>query len=164
MYAKLLQIYRQRAITAKGQGLVGGLMQWTYFNDDLFGWSQPLRIIEAEWELDIAMFSVSINGLKSFNTLHYESYFIEHIAMVQSNEDARIHASDMSETRVKWFNQKQVKYRCLLTLWILSLRSHNKVTASRLSVLYIDDCPLGRVYFVQGRVLVFGSPWLKFLS
>ena len=47
------------------------------------------------------MFSVAINGLKDFNTLHYKSSFIEHIAMVQSNEDARIHTSDMTEMRVK---------------------------------------------------------------
>ena len=37
-------------------------MQWIYFNDDLSGWSQPLTMIDAEWELDIAMFSVAING------------------------------------------------------------------------------------------------------
>ena len=47
------------------------------------------------------MFSVGINGLKAFSTLHYKSSFIEHITMVQSNEDARIRASDMSEMRVK---------------------------------------------------------------
>ena len=41
------------------------------------------------------MFSVAING-----TLHYKSSFIEHIAMVQSNEDARISVFDMSEIRV----------------------------------------------------------------
>ena len=44
------------------------------------------------------MFSVAINWLKGFHTLHYESSFI---AMVQSNEDARIGVSDMSEVRVK---------------------------------------------------------------
>ena len=47
------------------------------------------------------MFSVAINGLKAFNTLYYKSSVIQHIAMVQSNEDARIRASDMSEMRVK---------------------------------------------------------------
>ena len=43
--------------------------------------------------------------------------------------------------------------------------SHNKVT-SRFSVVNVDGCPLGTVYFVhhnaklhsKGRVLVFGSP------
>ena len=68
--------------------------------------------------------------------------------MVQLNEDARISASDMSEMRVKRFNQKHAKYGCLLTLpWILSLWSNNKVAASRFSVIYIDGCPLGTVYF-----------------
>ena len=38
-----------------------------------------------------------INGLKAYSPLHYKSSFIEHIAMIQSNEDARIHVSDMSE-------------------------------------------------------------------
>ena len=47
------------------------------------------------------MFFVAINVLKDFNTLHCKSSFIEHIAMVQSNEDAKIHASDMIEMRVK---------------------------------------------------------------
>ena len=47
------------------------------------------------------MFSVAINGLKVLSTLDYKSSFIEHIAMVQSNEDARISASDMFEMRVK---------------------------------------------------------------
>ena len=47
------------------------------------------------------MFSVAINGSKAFNTLHYKSSFIDHIAMVQSNEDVRIWASDMSEMRLK---------------------------------------------------------------
>ena len=150
MHAKLLQLYRQMAIIVKGQGPVGGLMQWIYFNDDLFGWSQASRIIEAECELDIAMFSVAINGLKDFNTLHYKSSFIEHIAMVQSNEDARIRVYDMTEMRVKWFNKKQAKYGCLWTfLWILSLQSHNKVTPSRFSVVYIDGSPVGTVYFVH---------------
>ena len=41
------------------------------------------------------MFSVAING-----TLHHKSSFIEHIAMVQSNEDTRISVFDMSEMRV----------------------------------------------------------------
>ena len=59
-------------------------------------YDQSLRIIEAEGELDITMFSdsVAING-----TLH-KSSFIEHIAMVQSNEDARISVFDKSEMRV----------------------------------------------------------------
>ena len=48
-------------------------------------------------QLDIALFSVAINGLKAA----LQKFFIEHIAMVQSNEDARIRASDMSEMRVK---------------------------------------------------------------
>ena len=48
-------------------------------------------------KLDIAMFSVAINGLKAINTLHYKSSFIEHIAIVQSNEDARVRASDVFE-------------------------------------------------------------------
>ena len=43
------------------------------------------------------MFSAAINGLKAFSSLHYKSSFIEHIAMIQSNGDARIHASDISE-------------------------------------------------------------------
>ena len=43
------------------------------------------------------MFSVAVNGLKTFSTLHHESSFTEHIALVRSNEDARISASDMSE-------------------------------------------------------------------
>ena len=43
------------------------------------------------------MFSVVINGLKAFSTLHYKGSFIERIAMVQSNRDTRISASDMSE-------------------------------------------------------------------
>ena len=47
------------------------------------------------------MFPAAINGLKTFGTLHYKSSFYKHIAMVQSNEDARISASDMSEVRVK---------------------------------------------------------------
>ena len=58
-------------------------------------YDQFLRIIEAEWELDITMFSVAING-----TLHYKSSFTEHIAMVQSNEDARISVFNMSEMRL----------------------------------------------------------------
>ena len=40
------------------------------------------------------MFFVAINWLKGFHTLHYESSFV---AMVQSNEDARIRVSHMSE-------------------------------------------------------------------
>ena len=40
------------------------------------------------------MLSVAING-----TLHYSS-FIEHIAMVQSNEDARVSVFGMSEMRI----------------------------------------------------------------
>ena len=50
------------------------------------------------------MLSVAINanGLKPFSTLHYNlSSFIDFIAMVHSNENARISASDMSEMRVK---------------------------------------------------------------
>ena len=39
--------------------------------------------------------SVAING-----TLQYKSSFVEHIAMVQSNEDARMSVFDMSEMRV----------------------------------------------------------------
>ena len=48
-------------------------------------------------KLDIAMFSVAINGLKAISTLHYKSSFIEHIAIGQSNEDARVRASDVFE-------------------------------------------------------------------
>ena len=47
------------------------------------------------------MFSVAINGLKDPYLLHYNSSFIEHVAMVQSNEDARIRVSDMTEMTVK---------------------------------------------------------------
>ena len=43
------------------------------------------------------MFSVAINGFKAFSSLHYKSSSIEHTAMIQSNEDARIHASNISE-------------------------------------------------------------------
>ena len=100
------------------------------------------------------MISVAING-----TLHYKSSFIEHIAMVQSNEDARISVFDMSEMRVSQViqpkRQKQAECGCLLTfLWIFSLQSvqsHNinKVALSRFSVVSIDGCPLGTVYFVH---------------
>ena len=78
--------------------------------------------------------------------------------MVHSNEDATISASDTSEMRVKWFNQTQADYGCLFLvftfLWILSLQSvqsHdiNKVTSSRFSVVSIDGCHLGTVYFVH---------------
>ena len=150
MHAKLLQLYRQRTLIAKGQGLVWGwymcnLIQWTNLNDYLW---EYIFLIEAE--LDITVFSVAINGLKAFSTLHYKNSFIDQIAMVQSNEHARISASDMSEMRVKWFNQKQALYGCLLTfLWILSLQSHNKVTSGRFSVLCIGDCPLGTAYLVH---------------
>ena len=49
------------------------------------------------------MFSVAINGNGlNFSTLHYNlSSFIDFIAMVHSNENARISASDTSEMRVK---------------------------------------------------------------
>ena len=117
------------------------------------------------------MFSVAINanGLKTFSTLHYSlSSFIDFIAMVHSNEDARISASDTSEMRVKWFNKKQTEYGCLLAfLWILSVslqfvQSHNinKVTSSRFSVVSIDGCPLGTAYFVHrnARLPLTGSP------
>ena len=67
----------------------------------------------------------------------------------------RISAFDMSEMRAKCFNQKQAECGCLLTfLWIFSLQSvqsHNinKVRLSRYSVVSIDGCPLGTVYFVH---------------
>ena len=152
----------------EGQGLVGdwcicNLMQWTDFND-LSSWSQPLRIIEAEWESDIAMFSVTFKWVKSFQHTALQKFF-------HWFEDARISASYTPGMRVKWFNQKQAEYGCLLTfLWIFSLQSvqsHNinKVALSRFSVVSIDDCPLGTVYFVHhnARLPLTGSPWLKFL-
>ena len=46
----------------------------------------------------ITMFSVAING---FQHTALQKFFIKPTAVVQSNEDARISASDMSEMRVK---------------------------------------------------------------
>ena len=97
------------------------------------------------------MFSVAING-----TLHCKSSFIEHIAMVQSNEDTRISVFDMSEMRVSQVIQPKASrmWISLTFLWIfslLSVQSHNinKVASSRFSVVSIDGCPLGTVYFVH---------------
>ena len=107
------------------------------------------------------MFSVAFNGLKTFSTLHYKSSFIDFIAMVHSNKDVRISASDTSEMRVKTsVIQPKAEYECILTfLWILSLQSvqsHdiNKVTSSRFSVVSIDGCPLGTVYFVHRNAML----------
>ena len=52
--------------------------------------------------------------------------------MVQSNEDVRIWAYEMSEMRLKWFNQKKENYECPLTfLWILSLQSQNSKESTK---------------------------------
>ena len=89
-------------------------------------------------QLDIALLSLAINGLKALNTLHYKSSFIERIAMVLSNEDARIRASDMSEMRVK----SQMIQLKASKIWMSVFQlfsgsshmfrsSHKKVTTSR---------------------------------
>ena len=97
------------------------------------------------------MFSVAING-----TLHYKSSFIEHVAMVQSNEDARIGVFDMPEMGVRSSDSTKSKQNVdvLTFVWIFSLQSvqsHNinKVALSRCSVVSVDGCLLGTVYFVH---------------
>ena len=94
---------------------------------------------------------------------------MEHIAIIQSNEDARIHASDMSEmSHVIQLKPSKIWMSLTFSVDLLVLQSHNKVATGRFSVLYIDGCPLGTVilpiivpgfhWHSKGIVLVFSSP------
>ena len=78
---------------------------------------------------------------------------MEHIAIIQSNEDARIHASDMSEmSHVIQLKPSKIWMSLTFSVDLLVLQSHNKVAAGRFSVLYIDGCPLGTVYFAHHSI------------